>query len=65
MILGGMGPVDPLRNDAAKLFAGVYALYSGLVVLVAAGVIFAPIFHRIVHGLHLDGSSSRKSGGPK
>src|SRR3954464_9393363 len=45
MILGGMGPVDPLTNDAAKLFAGVYALYAGVVFLVAVGTIFAPILH--------------------
>ena len=54
MILGGMGPVDPLKTKAAKLFASVYALYSGLVVLVAAGIIFAPVFHRILHKFHLE-----------
>jgi hypothetical protein len=53
MILGGMGPVDPLRNDASKLFAGLYALYSGVVFLVAVGVVFAPVLHRILHRLHL------------
>ena len=54
MILGGMGPVDTLPDDAAKLFAGIYALYSGIVFLVVVGVVFAPIFHRIIHHLHLD-----------
>ena len=53
MILGGMGPVDALHTDAGKLFAGCYALYSGLVVLVAAGILLAPIAHRILHRMHL------------
>jgi hypothetical protein len=54
MILGGMGPVDPLPDDAAKVFAGVYALFSGIVFLVLAGVIVAPIIHRTLHYLHLE-----------
>ena len=46
MLLGGMGPVDPqLRTVGGKLFAGVYALYAGMVVLVAAGLLMAPVFH--------------------
>jgi hypothetical protein len=53
MILGGMGPVDPLRDNAAKVFAGIYALYSGVVFLVAVGVVFAPLLHRLLHRLHL------------
>ena len=53
MILGGMGEVDTLRTDGGKLFAGLYALYSGLVVLVAAGILLAPIAHRILHRMHL------------
>ena len=52
MILGGMGPVATIQTNGGKVFAGLYALYSGLVVLVAAGVIFTPIFHRIVHKFH-------------
>lgn len=52
MLLGGMGPVEVVRTDGGKIFAGLYALYSGLVVLVAAGVLFAPIFHRIIHKFH-------------
>lgn len=58
MILGGMGPVDPLTNDAAKLFAGVYAIYSGVVFLVAVGAIFAPALHRVLHKLHLAGAAT-------
>jgi hypothetical protein len=53
MLLGGMGPVDPLKNNAAKIFAGGYALFSGLVCLVSAGVLFAPILHRLFHHFHL------------
>jgi hypothetical protein len=54
MILGGMGPVDPVRSSAGKLFAGCYALYSGLIVLVTAGIILAPIAHRILHRFHVE-----------
>lgn len=54
MILGGMGPVGELHTTAGKFFASFYALYSGLIVLVAAGVIFAPLFHRFLHRFHLE-----------
>ena len=54
MLLGGMGPVGDLPNDRSKWFAGFYALYAGLVFIVAASIIFAPIAHRILHKLHLD-----------
>jgi len=54
MILGGMGPVATIQTFNGKLFAGFYALYSGLVVIVAAGVIFAPVFHRMIHTFHAD-----------
>ncbi|HTP00849.1 MAG TPA: hypothetical protein VMJ64_05695 [Anaerolineales bacterium] len=53
MILGGMGPVDPVRTDAGKLFASFYALFSGMVFLVAVGVLIAPIFHRFLHAFHI------------
>jgi hypothetical protein len=53
MILGGMGPVDQLHTVAGKWFASAYALYSGLLVLVAAGILMAPLAHRILHRLHL------------
>lgn len=52
MLLGGMGPVDAPRTDGGKLFAGIYALYSGLVFLVVVALIFAPIVHRIMHRFH-------------
>ncbi|MFH1177423.1 MAG: hypothetical protein V1750_08450 [Acidobacteriota bacterium] len=54
MILGGMGPVDPVKSEGGKLFASFYALFSGIVFLVAMGVIFAPAFHRFLHRFHLD-----------
>lgn len=52
MLLGGMGPVDPPKTDGGKLFAGLYALYAGLVFLFAAGVVLAPVLHRIMHKFH-------------
>ncbi len=52
MLMGGMGPVDAPRTDGGKLFAGLYALYAGLVFLVAASLIFAPIVHRVMHKFH-------------
>lgn len=54
MILGGMGPVDPLHTDAGKLFASFYALFSGIIFLVAVGVLIAPILHRLLHQFHLE-----------
>ena len=49
MILSGMGPVDPLYYDASKIFAGTYALFSGIVFLVVIAIIMAPLFHRFFH----------------
>jgi hypothetical protein len=60
MILGGMGPVDVLHTVAGKIFASLYALYSGIVFLVVAGVLFAPAFHRILHRFHLDAEVKNK-----
>ena len=54
MILSGMGPVAPMQTEAGKIFAGTYALYSGLAVLAAAGVVFAPVLHRLLHHFHAD-----------
>ena len=54
MILGGMGPVELPATVGGKLFAGLYALYSGLAFLVSAGIIFAPVLHRLMHRFHLD-----------
>ena len=53
MILSGMGPVGELRHASAKIFAGCYAIYSGIALITTAGVIFAPILHRLLHRFHL------------
>jgi hypothetical protein len=58
MILGGMGPVNELRTDAGKLFASFYALYSGIIFLIAVGVIMAPLYHRFLHRFHLETKDS-------
>jgi hypothetical protein len=54
MILGGMGPVSTLQGNAAKLFAGCYALYCGIALLSTAGIILAPVVHRSLHKFHLE-----------
>ena len=54
MLMGGMGPGAPLTTDAGKLFAGLYALYCGLVLLISVGIFAAPIFHRFLHRFHLE-----------
>ena len=53
MILGGMGPVNPMQTNAGKLFASFYAIYSGVILLASVGVLAAPIFHRFLHHFHL------------
>jgi hypothetical protein len=60
MLLGGMGPVNAPQTDTGKLFAGMYALYAGLVFIIAAGILLAPVLHRLFHTLHWD----RQSMGP-
>jgi hypothetical protein len=52
MLLGGLGPVGDLPSAGAKIFASLFALYSGLVFLILAGVLLAPIFHRVLHKFH-------------
>jgi hypothetical protein len=54
MLLSGMGPLDSPKTAAGKVFAGTYALYSGLAVLVAAAVLLTPVLHRVVHKFHLE-----------
>ncbi len=60
MILGGMGPVNPLTNTAAKVFASVYALFSGLVFIAIMGILFAPIMHRMLHTFHMEDEDFKK-----
>jgi hypothetical protein len=52
MLLGGMGPIEIPKSEPGKLFAGVYALYAGLVFILAAGIIIAPGLHRMMHLFH-------------
>ncbi len=61
MLLGGMGPVDAPKSPGGKVFAGIYALYCGLVFLVAAGIVVAPLLHRLLHHFHwLDEEERRR-----
>ena len=53
MILSGMGPIAELHSRTAKIFAGCYAIYSGIALISTAGVIFAPVLHRLLHRFHL------------
>ena len=54
MILSGMGPVTPMQTWNGKLFAGLYALYSGLTLVLAAGIIVAPVVHRLLHRFNIE-----------
>ena len=54
MLLGGMGPVNAPVTDAGKLFAGLFALYAGLVFIVTAALLFTPLLHRLLHRFHWD-----------
>ncbi len=61
MILGGMGPIKELPNDAAKIFASIYALFSGLILIGLMGIILSPIIHRVMHKFHVDEKDVNKS----
>ena len=54
MILGGMGPVNTLSGDGVKIFASMYALFSGLIFIAVMGVVLTPVAHRILHKFHVD-----------
>ncbi|MFZ2314322.1 MAG: hypothetical protein WAW86_01510 [Gammaproteobacteria bacterium] len=62
MILSGMGPLVPLSSTSGKIFAGTYALFSGLVFIMVMGIIFAPIVHRWFHKWHLDDNAKSRGG---
>lgn len=59
MILSGMGPTTTLQTSAGKIFAGTYALFSGIVFLVVIAIIFAPVIHRFFHHFHMDEDKSK------
>lgn len=63
MLLGGMGPVGEMSawRAVGKVFAALYALYAGLIFLVVAGLLFAPVFHRLLHLFHLETDEDRRS----
>jgi hypothetical protein len=54
MILSGMGPLGELKTTAGKIFAGTYAIFSGLIIVIATGFVLAPIFHRVLHRFHVE-----------
>src|ERR1700745_879428 len=54
MILSGMGPMGELKTTAGKIFAGSYAIFSGLLLVIATGFVLAPIFHRVLHHFHME-----------
>ena len=54
MILSGMGPMGELKTTAGKVFAGSYAILSGLIIVIATGFVLAPIFHRVLHRFHVE-----------
>jgi hypothetical protein len=54
MILSGMGPVGELKTAAGKIFAGSYAIFSGLLIVIATGFVLSPVFHHVLHRFHLE-----------
>ena len=63
MILSGMGPLDPIRTTAGKLFAGVYALFSGVAFLTTVGFFLMPVLHRLLHTFHLESGRPKDDSG--
>ena len=62
MILSGMGPVGDFRNDAGKVFASFYALFSGLAFITVAGIIVTPVAHRLLHWFHVEDEVKKSKG---
>lgn len=54
MILGGMGPVDVLKTTGGQLFAGIYAIYCGVLLVLCGGLLLVPVFHRVLHRFHAE-----------
>ena len=65
MILGGMGPIKELPTDASKIFASIYALFSGLVFIGVMGFVLSPVAHRVLHKFHMDDDDIKKTGRKK
>lgn len=59
MILSGMGPVTPMTTTSGKLFAGCFALYSGLALVATTGIVLAPVVHRFLHRFHVDEADTK------
>ena len=59
MILSGMGPAAELKTQSGKVFAGCYAIFSGLIIVIATGFVLAPIFHRVLHKFHVETSKDQ------
>lgn len=57
MLMGGMGPVAVLTTEGGKIFAGLYAMYCGFVLLVSVAIFITPVFHRVLHHFHLEGKA--------
>ena len=64
MLLSGMGPLESPQTEGGKLFAGFYALYSGLAVLVIASLMLAPLVHRLLHRFHAEDEGDAPAPGP-
>lgn len=60
LTLADMGLITPVTTDAGKIFAGIFALLSGLIFFSVIGIIFAPIIHRIFHKFHLNSDSDEE-----
>ena len=59
MIISGMGPLDPLKHDAGRIFAGIFALYSGMLLIATSALLIAPLLHRLLHRLHANDDDDR------
>jgi hypothetical protein len=64
MILSGMGPLAPPQHPGGKVFAGLYALFSGFAVILISAILFAPVVHRALHRFHLESSKSKGDDDP-
>lgn len=62
MILSGMGPVQALNTVGGKIFAGLYAIVSGIFIFGVAGIALAPVFHRMLHKFHLQDDEAQQKG---